>query len=57
MTSHLGVMILFAACVAVVFATLLRDGAAEQRRLGARIFSGLVAGALIVGWLMRFIAP
>lgn len=57
MTSHLGVMILYAAGVAVVFATLLRETWREQWRLGARIFSGLVVGALVVGWLMYLIAP
>lgn len=56
MASHLGVMILFSACVAIVFATLLRDDVAEQWRLGARIFSGLVLGALAVGWFMLIIA-
>lgn len=57
MTSHLGVMILFSACVAVVFATLLRDDLAGAWRLGARIFSGLVGGAVLVGWLMYVITP
>lgn len=57
MTSHLGVMILFSIAVAIVFGTLLRDEAGDQVRLGARIFSGLVIGALAVGWLMYVIAP
>ena len=57
MTSHLGVMILFSAAVAVVFGTLLRNDTSEALRLGARIFSGLVVGAFIVGWLMYIIAP
>lgn len=57
MTSHLGVMILFSAAVAIVFGTLLRDDVSESLRLGARIFSGLVVGAFVVGWLMYFIAP
>jgi hypothetical protein len=52
MTSHLGVMILFAACVSIVFGTLLRDLPAEQLRLSGRIFGALVAGAYAVGWLM-----
>jgi hypothetical protein len=51
-TSHLGVMILFAACVSTVFGTLLRDLPAEQMRLGSRIFGALVVGAYAVGWLM-----
>jgi hypothetical protein len=52
MTSHLGVMLLFAGCVAAVFATLLRDDAVEQRRVGGKIFGALVGGALVLGWLM-----
>jgi hypothetical protein len=52
MTTHLGVMMLFAACVAVVFGTLLRDTPRDEMRLAARIFGGLVAGAYLVGWIM-----
>lgn len=52
MTSHLGVMILFAACLAAVFGVLLRDEAADQVRMGARIFIALVAGAYVLGWVM-----
>jgi hypothetical protein len=55
MTTHLGVMILFAACVSTVFGTLLRDQVREQVRLGAQIFSSLVVGAYVVGWLMYFV--
>ena len=52
MTTHLGVMILFAACVSTVFGTLLRDQTRDQLRLGGRIFAALVLGAYAVGWLM-----
>jgi Ca2+/H+ antiporter len=52
MTSHLGVMILFAACVSIVFGTLLRHEPRDQVRLGTRIFAVLVLGAYAVGWLM-----
>jgi heme A synthase len=52
MTSHLGVMIFFAACVAAVFAALLRDAPAAQTRYGARVFAALVVGAYALGWLM-----
>jgi hypothetical protein len=48
-------MILFAACVSIVFGTLLRDGSAEQLRLGGRIFGALVVGAYAVGWLMYLV--
>lgn len=57
MTTHLGVMILFAFCVAAVFATLLQDEMGAQLRLGARIFSGLVVGAWVVGWVMYLVTP
>lgn len=52
MTTHLGIMILFAACVSVVFGTLLRQESRDQWRLAGRIFGGLVAGAYVLGWLM-----
>ncbi len=52
MTSHLGVMLLFAACVSIVFGTLLRDAPRDQTRLGLRIFAVLVLGAYALGWIM-----
>jgi hypothetical protein len=54
MTTHLGVMILFAACVSTVFGTLLRDVPRDQMRLAGRLFTGLVAGAYVLGWVMYF---
>jgi hypothetical protein len=56
-TSHLGVLILFAATVAVVFAVLMRDDAGDQLKLGGRIFGALVGGALVAGWVMYLLAP
>ena len=52
MTTHLGLMVLFALFVSIVFATLMRDEPREQLLLGARMFGGFVAGGLIVGWLL-----
>jgi hypothetical protein len=52
MTTHLGVMAVFAACVATVFGTLLRDDPADQLRLGGRMFEGLLLGAYLLGWVM-----
>ena len=52
MTTHLGVMILFAACVSIVFGTLLRDDMRSQLRMGARVFAMLVLGAYVLGWVM-----
>ena len=52
MTSHILLMVLFAALVSVVFAALLRDAPREQARLAARIFGGFVLVAVAFGWLM-----
>ena len=52
MTSHLALMLLFAAFVSVVFAALLRDDPREQLRLGGRIFGGFVAAGVVLGWLL-----
>jgi hypothetical protein len=51
-TSHLGLMVVFAACVAAVFGTLMREDSRDQVRLGVRIFGGLVLGAYALGWIM-----
>jgi hypothetical protein len=50
MTSHLGVMIVFAACVSAVFGVLLRDVPRDQGRLAGRIFLALTGGAFVAGW-------
>lgn len=55
MTSHLGVMILFAFAVSAVFGALLREDAREQVRVSARIFVALVGGAYVAGWLMHLL--
>lgn len=52
MTSHFGLMVLFALCVSVVFATLMRDDPREQIRFGARLFAGFVGAGLLLGWLL-----
>lgn len=52
MTTHLGLMIVFAACVSTVFATVMRESTRDQLRMGARIFGALVVGAYLLGWIM-----
>jgi hypothetical protein len=52
MTSHLGMMLLFAACVAAVFGALLRAAPRAQLRLALRVFGALVLGAYALGWIM-----
>ena len=50
--THFGVMVLFAACVAIVFGTLHRADPRDQARLAARIFGALLIGAVALGWAM-----
>jgi hypothetical protein len=52
MTTHVGLMMLFALFVSMVFATLMRDEPREQLMLGARMFGGFVLGGIVVGWLL-----
>ena len=52
MTTHLGIMMLFAACVAVVFGALQRDAVRDQLLLAGRLFGVLVIGAYAAGWIM-----
>ncbi len=52
MTTHAGLMIVFAFFVSVVFATLMRDEPRAQLLLGAKLFGGFVAGGIVVGWLL-----
>lgn len=52
MTTHVGLMVVFALFVSVVFATLMRDEPREQIQLGARLFAGFVGAGIAIGWLI-----
>ncbi len=52
MTSHVGLLVLFAFFVSVVFAVIGRETPREQAWLGARYFATFVAAGLLLGWLM-----
>lgn len=52
MTSHLGLLVVFAGFVSVVFTVLMRDDPKEQLRFGARLFAGFLGAALVLSWLM-----
>jgi hypothetical protein len=53
MTSHLGLMLLFAFFVSLVFATISKDTPKDQLVLGAKMFGMFAGAALVLGWLMR----
>ncbi len=52
MTSHLLILVIFAALVSSVFAALTRDEPRAQLRTGALLFAGFVAAAVALGWIM-----
>jgi hypothetical protein len=55
MTSHVGMMLLFAALVSPVFAALHRDDLSTGRTFAVRLFGALVAGSLALSWLLYLI--
>lgn len=52
MTSHLLLVVIFAAFASLIFAVLMRDDPREQLRMGAYLFLGFVGSAVVMGWLM-----
>lgn len=55
MTSHFGLLLLFAAFVSLIFATITKDSPNEQARLGLSLMGSLVGAAIVLGWLMRLL--
>jgi len=53
MTSHFGLMILFAFFVSLVFAVIAKDRPADQMKVGAKMFGTFIAAAIVFGWVMR----
>ena len=52
MTTHVGLMALFAVFVSIVFATLMRDEPREQLAFGARLVAGFIGAGIAIGWLL-----
>ncbi len=52
MTSHLGLLVVFAGCVGAVFGALMRDAPRDQFKLALRVFGAFVVSAYVAGWLM-----
>ena len=53
MTSHFGLLVLFAAFVSLVFATIAKDTPREQVTLGLSLMGSFIGAAVVLGWLMR----
>ena len=52
MTTHLGLMVVFALFVSAVFAALMRDDVPEQLTLFGKLLAGFIAGGIAIGWLL-----
>jgi len=52
MTSHFGLLVVFALFVSVIFAALMRDAPPEQLRFGVRLLAGFIGAALVLSWLL-----
>jgi hypothetical protein len=50
--SHFVLLVIFSLCVSIVFAALMREETRDQAVLAAKMFGGLVAAAIVIGWLM-----
>ena len=55
MASHLGLLVLFAAFVSIVFGALTGETPAVQIKAGARMFGGFLLSGLALGWVLRFL--
>ena len=55
MTSHFGLLILFAGFVSLIFATIAKDTPKEQAKLGLSLMGSFVGAAFVLGWLMRLL--
>ncbi|MCU0242923.1 MAG: hypothetical protein MUF51_10930 [Vicinamibacteria bacterium] len=52
MTSHLLILIVFAALVSLAFALLMRDEIKARCLFGLKIFALFLAAVVLIGWLM-----
>ncbi len=50
--SHFVLLVIFSFCISIVFAGLMREDVREQAILAVKMFAGLVAAAIAIGWLM-----
>lgn len=52
MTSHFGLMLLFAFFVSASFAVLMREQPRDQVRFAGQLLAGFVGGGVVLGWLL-----
>lgn len=54
---HFLLAVLYSACLAAFFGTLLREEWKPGWKLGGSIFGVMVGGVFVLGWLMHLLAP
>ena len=54
---HFLLAVLYSACIAAFFGTLLREESKPGWKLGGSIFAVMVGGVYLLGWVMHFLAP
>ncbi len=52
MTSHVGLLLIFALLVSATFAVLARDAVRDQAWFAAKLFGAFVGAAYVLGWLL-----
>lgn len=55
MTSHFGLLLLFAFFVSLVFAVIAKDAPKEQAKLTLSLMGSFIGAAIVLGWLMRIL--
>lgn len=53
MTTHFGLMIVFAFFVSLIFATITKDTPKDQLTLGAKMFGTFIGAAIVIGLVLR----
>jgi hypothetical protein len=51
-TTHVGLLVVFAAFVSAIFAVLSREAPTEQAWFAMRLFGGFLGAAYALGWLL-----
>ena len=52
MQSHVGLLVVFAFFVSLIFSLLTKDDPRDQVRFGGILFVGFLVTAVVLGWLM-----
>lgn len=54
---HFLLAAIYSACIAVFFASLLREDLKSALRMGITLFSVMLMSIFVLGWIMMLLAP